>query len=93
MFGQTRSLQYDLQFILTVGEWRMYPFKLPLAAPACCWVPFRLPKHRLSNTLSQHQSTPKQNYPSQPDKISRYPKENEPEVFLNTYPYTNLPTI
>jgi len=34
--------------------------------------------------------TPKQNYPSQPEKISRYPKENEPDVFLNKYPYTNL---
>ena len=31
--------------------------------------------------------TPKQNYPSQLEKISRYPKENEPEIFLNTYPY------
>ena len=37
--------------------------------------------------------TPKQNYPSQPEKISRYPKENEPYVFLNTYPYTNLAYI
>jgi len=34
----------------------MYPFNLPLSAPACCWVPFWLSKHRLSNTLSQHQS-------------------------------------
>ena len=34
--------------------------------------------------------TPKQNYPSQLEKISRYPKENEPEVFLTTYSYTNL---
>jgi len=32
--------------------------------------------------------SPKQNYPSQVEKTSRYPKENEPEVFLNTYPYT-----
>ena len=36
--------------------WRMYPFNLPLSAPACYWVPFRLSKHRLSHTLSQHQS-------------------------------------
>ena len=34
----------------------MYPFNLPLLALACCWVPFRLCKHRLSNILSQHQS-------------------------------------
>jgi len=34
--------------------------------------------------------TPKQNYPSQLEKISGNPKENEPGVFLNAYPYTNL---
>ena len=34
--------------------------------------------------------TPKQNYPSKLEMISSYPKENEPDVFLNTYPYTNL---
>ena len=67
----------------------MYPFNLPLSAPACCWVPFRLSKYRWSNGLPQHQ-TPKQNYPSQLEKISIYPKENEPEVFLNTYPHTSL---
>ena len=26
------------QFILTADGWRMYPFHLPLSAPACCWV-------------------------------------------------------
>jgi len=34
--------------------------------------------------------TLKQNYPNQLEKISSNPKENEPEVFLNTYTYTNL---
>jgi len=34
----------------------MYPSNLPLSAPACCWVPFLLSKHRLSNSLYQHQS-------------------------------------
>jgi len=34
----------------------MYPFNLPSSAPACCWLPFRLPKQRSSNSLSQHQS-------------------------------------
>jgi len=34
--------------------------------------------------------TPKQIYPSHLEKISSYPKGNEPDVFLNTYPYTNL---
>jgi len=56
--------QNDLQFIFTADERRICTFNLPLSAPACCWVPFRLSKHRLSNSLSKHQ-TPKQNYPSQ----------------------------
>jgi len=34
----------------------MYPLNLSLSAPTCSCVPFRLPKHRLSNSLSQHQS-------------------------------------
>jgi len=34
----------------------MYPFHLPLSTPEYYWVPFRLSKHHLSNTLSQHQS-------------------------------------
>ena len=33
--------------------------------------------------------TPKQNYSSQVEKISRYPKENELDVFLNTCPCAN----
>jgi len=79
-----------LQCIFTADGRRTCPFNLPLSAPACCWVPFRLSKHRLSNSLSKHQSTPKQNNPIQLETIPSYPKENEPEVFLNTYPYTNL---
>ena len=31
-------------------------FQSPVVSPACCWVPFWLSKHHLSNTLSQHQS-------------------------------------
>ena len=46
----------DLQFIFTADGWRICPFNLPLSAPACCWVPFRLSKHCLSNSLSIHQS-------------------------------------
>jgi len=44
--------------IFTVGGWMMYPFNLPLSAPARRWVglPFRLSKHRWSNSLSQYQS-------------------------------------
>jgi len=48
--------QNDLQFIFTADGLSVYPFNLPLSALACCWVPFRLSKHRLSSTLSQHQS-------------------------------------
>jgi len=77
---------YDL-FLLLMGG--ICPFNLPLSAPACCWVTFRLPKHRLLAFPNINQ-TSKQNYPSRLEKISRYPKENEPDVFLNTYPYTNL---
>jgi len=36
-------------------------------------------------TFPNINQTTKQNYPSQLEKISRYPKGNEPEVFLNTY--------
>jgi len=86
------SSKIDLQFIFTADGCRICPLNLPLSAPACCWVPFRLSKYRLSNSLSKHyiNQTSKQNYPSQLEKISRYPKEDEPNVFLNTYPYTNL---
>jgi len=41
----------------------------------------------LFSNISQ---TPKKNVPSQLEKILRYSKETEPEVFVNTYPYTNL---
>jgi len=34
--------------------------------------------------------TPKQNYLSQLENISRYSKEKEPEAFLNAYPHTKL---
>jgi len=34
----------------------MYSSNLPLSGHTCYWVPFRLSKHPLSNTLSQHQS-------------------------------------
>jgi len=53
-----------------------YPFDCPNIV---CLIPFP--------NINQ---TPKQNYPSRPEKILRYPKENVIEVFLNTYPYTNL---
>jgi len=51
--------------------------------------PFDCPNIVCLILLPNINQTPKQNYPSQLKKISRYPKENEPEVFLNTHPYTN----
>jgi len=66
----------------------MYPINLPLYAPARCWVPFRLSKHHLSNSLSQHQSNSQEEL-SKPTRED-FRKENEPEIFLNTHPYTNL---
>jgi len=74
----------------TAGGWRMYSSNLPLSGHTCYWAPFRLSKHRLSNTLSQHQSNSQAEYPSQLEKIARYPKENVREAFLNTYPCANL---
>ena len=66
----------------------MYPINLPLSAPARCWIPFQLSKHCLSNSLSQHQSNSQEEL-SKPTRED-FRKENEPEVFQNTHPYTNL---
>ena len=44
---------YNL-FSLLMGGWCI--LSSPLVSPACCWVPFRLCKHHLSNILFQHQS-------------------------------------
>ena len=82
-----------LQFIFTADGWRMYPFSLPLSAPACCWVAFRLSKHRLSNRLlfpSNINQIPKQNYPSQLEKISRYQKKtNQKSFWIHTHIHTH----
>ena len=79
---------YNLFLLLMDGGWLLsfYPCQ-PLHAVGypsdcpniVCLIPFP--------NINQ---TPKQNYPSRLEKISRYPKENELEVFLNTCPYTNL---
>jgi len=60
---------------------------LPLHAVGC---PFDCPNIIFLIAFPNINQTPKQNYPSQLEKISRYPKENEPKAFLNTYPYANL---
>jgi len=50
--------------------------------------PFDCPNIGCLIAFSNINQTPKQNYPSQLEKISRYPKKRT--VFVNTYPYTNL---
>jgi len=52
--------------------------------------PFDCPNIICLTLFPNINQTPKQNYPSQLENISRYPTENEPEVFLNICPYTNL---
>jgi len=52
--------------------------------------PFDCPNIVCLTPFPNINQTSKRNCSSQLEKISRYPKENEPEVFLNTYPYTNL---
>ena len=52
--------------------------------------PFDCPKIICLIALPNTNQTPKQSYPSQLERISNYPKENEPDLFLNTNPYTNL---
>jgi len=67
----------------------MYPFNLPCQPFHAVGYPFDCPNIVCLILFPNINQTPKQKYPSQVEKISRYPKENEPEVFLNTYPYTN----
>jgi len=68
----------------------MYPFNLPLSAPAYYWVPLDCPNIACLILFPNINQTSKQNYLSQLEKIRRYPKESEPELFLNTCTYTNL---
>jgi len=68
----------------------VHPFDLPLSALHAVGCLFDCPNIVCPIVFPNFNQTPKQNYPSQLEKISRYPKENKPEVFLNMYPYTNL---
>ena len=68
----------------------MYPINLSLSAPARCWFPFDCPNIVCLIAFPSINQILKQNYPNQLEKTSGYRKENEPEIFLNTYPYTNL---
>jgi len=68
-------------------------FQSPLVSPsiAYCWVLFRLSKPNIVCLIAFPTSIKlPRRIPSQLEKISRYPKENQPEVLLNTYAYTNL---
>jgi len=93
MFGQNyRRLLHKMihnLVLLVMGGWcilSIFPCQ-PLHAIGC---PFDRPNIVCLIAFPNINQTLKQNYPSQLEKISRYPKGNEPEVFLNTYPYTNL---
>ena len=79
---------YNL-FLLLMGGWCILSISRcqPLHAVG---YPFDCPNIVCLISFPNINQTLKQNYPSQLEKISRYPKENEPEVFLNTHPYTNL---
>ena len=79
---------YNL-FLLLMDGWcilSIFPCQ-PLRAVG---YPFDCPNTVCLIAFPNINQTPKQNYPNQLDRISWYPKENEPEVFLNTYPHTNL---
>jgi len=79
---------YNLYLLLMGGECILaISLRQPLHAVG---YPFDCPNNVRLIAFPNINQTPKQNYPSQLERISRYPKENEPEVLLNTYPYTNL---
>ena len=66
----------------------MYLFNLTLSAPARCWVPFRLSKHRFSNSLSQHQSNSQAELskPTSEDfKISKWKLTRSLSEYIPTY--------
>jgi len=66
----------------------MHPFNLPLSAPACYWAPFRLSKHRLSNSLYQHQSNSQAelSQPTREDfKISKRKQTRSPSAYIPIY--------
>jgi len=82
-------------FLLLMGGWcilngwMMYPIS-PCQPLHAVGYPFDCPNNVCLITFPNINQTPKQNYPSQLEKTSGYRKENEPEIFQNTYPYTNL---
>jgi len=66
----------------------IYPINLPLSAPARYWVPFRLSKHRLSNSLSQYQSNSqaKLSKPTRDDfSISKRKRTSNLSEYIPTY--------
>jgi len=88
-FAQPSS-QNDLQFfLLLVGGGCILPISRCQAIHAIGY-PFGCPSILCLTLFPNINQTPKQNYPSQLEKIARYPKENVREAFLNTYPCANL---
>jgi len=79
---------YNL-FLLLMGGGSVFPISPCQLLHAVGYL-FDCPNIVCLITFPNTNQTPWQNYPSQLEKISRYPKENEPNVFLNTHPYTNL---
>jgi len=69
----------------------MYPFNLPLSAPARCWVLFQVSKYCVSISLSQYQSISQAELskPTREDfKISKRKRTRSPSEYMPTY--TNL---
>jgi len=71
MFGQISVSYFTKWFTIYLHCWWVedLPFQSPLSAPACCWIPVRLSKHRLYNSLSKHQSNSQ-------TKLSKPTREN-----------------
>jgi len=79
---------YNL-FLLLIGGG--YILSISLCQPMyAIGYPFICPKIICLILFHNINQTPKQNYLSQLEKISRYPKENEPKVFLNRL-HTHIP--
>jgi len=88
------NMIYNIFLLLMVGwcilnGWTLYPIS-PCQPLHGVGYPFDCPNNVCLIAVPNINQTPKQNYPSQLEKTSRYRKENEPEIFQNTYSYTNL---
>jgi len=83
---------YNIFLLLMVGwcilnGWMMCPIS-PCQPLRAVGYPLDCPNNVCLIAFPNINQTSKQNYPSQLEKTSGYRKENEPEIFQNTYPYT-----